>query len=668
MSSAAILPNNEDIRLKKLIHYDILDSESEAMFDDLTKLAASILEVPICLISLVDEHRQWFKSKQGLDADETPRDISFCQHAILSPELFEINNALNDPRFVDSPLVQQGPNIRFYAGAPLTDEEGDSIGTLCAIDSVPREITDNQREALTMISRTVMHLIKLRREKIEAEKLALVKDEFLSNMSHEIRTPLNAIIGFNDLLRKTQLTKEQAEYLETIHLSSQNLKVIINDVLDVSKLENGKIVLEKNPISIQNLLQHVVKLQAPLAKEKGIKLLTSIDHEIPEYVMGDETRLTQIFINLMGNAIKFTPEGCVEIRATTKVVENERAELVFEVKDTGIGIDADKLDSIFERFSQAESNTTRLFGGTGLGLSIVNMLVNLHEGEISVSSEKERGTTFTLNISFNVTERADGLIVPVNQDVNENLFADAYILLVEDNVHNQVLAKNYFQRWGGDIVIAENGAVGVDYASKNSYDIIIMDLQMPIMDGFTATLKIRNELKLDTPIIGCSAHSLVGEKEKCIEVGMNDYVAKPFTEEELIQTTAKYYKKRVTVKESNKTTESEEISDDFKAIITTFKMKQGQEFFDELKKHFVDRVPNDIKQIHDSIQSDDLKVLNEKAHLLSGSLGVMGFNNGLKLSSEVEKLANDGKLSDAKRRAVQLVDYLHRCLVEFNNN
>ncbi|MEM1260314.1 MAG: ATP-binding protein, partial [Bacteroidota bacterium] len=388
------IPENEALRLDRLRYYDILDSPDEAMFDDLTKLTAKILEVPICLISLVDDNRQWFKSRYGLEATQTPREISFCQYAIMEPKTFEINNALDDDRFKETPLVTQGPNIRFYAGAPLIDAEGASIGTLCAIDSVPRELDEEKRHYLELISNTVMKMIVLRREKLEAEKLARAKDEFLSNMSHEIRTPLNSIIGFNDLLRKTPLNPKQKNYLDTVVVSSQNLKVIINDILDVSKLESGNLELEKKPISLKGLIDHVIKLQGPIAKEKGIKLLCSVDHEIPEYVMGDETRLVQILINLVGNAIKFTSTGCVELKCLVNSDNGNEVTICFTVKDTGIGIDKDKLDTIFERFSQAETSTTRLYGGTGLGLSIVKMLVTLHGGKVWVSSERDKGSEF----------------------------------------------------------------------------------------------------------------------------------------------------------------------------------------------------------------------------------------------------------------------------------
>ncbi len=671
MNTNPPIPSNEKTRLEKLNHYSILDTESEEMFDNLTKLASELLEVPISLISLIDEDRQWFKSKFGIEDSQTQRDISFCQYAIMSEDLFEVTDSLEDDRFKDSPLVLGGPKIRFYVGAPLVDDDGNVLGSFCAKDTKPRDITDTQREHLKLLSKTAMQLIKLRREKIEAEKLSLVKDEFLSNMSHEIRTPLNAIIGFNDLLKKTSLTKEQSDYLNTIQVSSQNLKVIINDILDVAKLESGNISLEKKAISLSDLIQHVVLLQSPSAKQKGIKLLSSFDHEIPSYVIGDETRLTQILINLVGNAIKFTSEGFVELRILASKHFNDQVTVMFSVKDTGIGIPEEKLETIFERFSQAETSTTRLYGGTGLGLSIVNMLVNLHDGKITVESEREKGSEFKFEITFTVTEKEENnVLIPQKNNANPEAFKDVKVLLVEDNIHNQLLAKNYFKRWGTEIVIAENGKEGVNALEKDTYDVVLMDLQMPIMDGFMATEHIRKKLKLDIPIIGCSAHSLVGEKEKCLAVGMNDYIAKPYTEEDLIQTTLNYTNNGKKLKKTKNKTEAVELSDtvydDFETLMNTLKAQQGLELADELKVHFLKRTPTDISEIEAAINDNDLDLLMKKSHLLTGTLGVFGFNKGRELSLSTEKYAKKGDNKKTKEFAQQLISYLNKALQELH--
>lgn len=542
MSQILPPPYNEDVRLRKLHDYRILDSDDEDMFDNLTRLVARLLNVPTSLISLVDRDRLWFKSRQGMGVMEVGRKSSFCEQVVHSKKFLAVSDALEDGRFKDSPLVTAPPNIRFYAGAPLSDEDGDAIGTLCAIDSSPKEITEDEREILSLLASTVMQLIKLRKRKLEAEELTRAKDEFLSNMSHEIRTPLNAIIGFNDLLRKTALTKEQEDYLNTINASSHNLKVIINDILDVAKLEGQKITLEEKPIALATIIKHVVRLQAPLAKEKGIKLLSGFDSEIPETVLGDETRLTQIFMNLVANAIKFTNEGEVEIRAVASSFDADRVVVAFSVKDTGIGIPKDKQKLIFKRFSQADTSTTRLFGGTGLGLSIVNMLVELHGSTVTVESEPGAGAEFKFTIPFRISRETVG---PKATDTtrpsgHEQVLTGISVLLVEDNLVNQLLAKTYLLRSGAEVGIADNGKVAVHMVQQKTFDAVLMDLNMPIMDGYSATSFIREELRMDIPIIGCSAHSMIGEKDKCIAVGMNGYISKPYSEEELIETTLRF--------------------------------------------------------------------------------------------------------------------------------
>ncbi|WP_420320155.1 ATP-binding protein [Flagellimonas sp.] len=666
MSITIPIPANEKERLSKLQYYQILDTEAEAMFDDLTKLTAKILDVPTCLISLVDEDRQWFKSRYGMEDEQTARDISFCQHTIMGTEMLEVKNAVEDERFKDSPLVKGGPKIRFYAGAPLIDDEGMAMGALCAKDYKPRELDAEKKEFLNLIAKTAMQLITLRREKLETEKLSKAKDEFLSNMSHEIRTPLNAIIGFNDLLRKTTLNNQQRAFLDTLHVSSQNLKVIINDILDFSKLENGKITLEKRPVSISRIVDHIVKLQSHVAKEKGLKLFSSIDYDLPDFVMADETRLIQILINLVGNAIKFTNEGSVELRVFEKTLETGKTMVTFLVKDTGIGISEEKVDTIFERFSQAESSTTRLYGGTGLGLSIVDMLVKLQEGEISVKSQLGQGSEFKVEIPFDIAQEEVFMINPEPIfAADPKMYKDAKILLVEDNIHNQFLAKTYFERWGGDIQIAENGQIAVDLLEKVDFDVILMDLQMPVMNGFEATDKIRNELELTTPIIGCSAHSLNSDKEKCLNAGMNDYIAKPYTEEELIQTTFEWYKTtKKGVKRESSAKEMETYRDDFHAILEEKKKEYGEGIIDELVELFLKNIPERINSLKTAMEDEDYENIHQMAHYLSGSLGSLGFSNGNDLCRRIESAAKSGEKEKVQKEAPLIIQYMNKAVEE----
>ena len=666
MENLIPIPENESARIEKLRHYNILDTEAEPVFDDLTTLAAKILNVPMCTLSLIDEHRQWFKSSVGAKIQEAPREITFCQHAIMVEDFFEVKDASKDPVFKDNPFVTNEPHLRFYLGAPLRDDDGHAIGSFCVQDVKPREFTDEQRTLLKLIANTVMRLIQLRRDKLEIEQLTAVKDEFISNMSHEIRTPLNAIIGFNDLLKKTPLNDEQANYLNTISIATHNLKNIINDVLDVSKLEGNKIELEQKPISIKELVQHIMKLQSPNAKAKNLKLLCSLDFELPDYVLGDETRICQILNNLISNAIKFTQSGSIELKAMVSSIEKESTSIFFEVKDTGIGIASDKKAKIFERFEQAEKNTTRLYGGTGLGLSIVKKLVELHGGEIMLESEEGKGSSFSFTIAFeDCTEKPSNATLNINNTA-ENLFGDAKILVVEDNFHNQLLAKSYFKRWGAEISIAENGELALETLLKTDFDIILMDLQMPKMNGFVAAEKIRNELKMSMPIIGCSAYSKSSEQIKCLKKGMDDYITKPYSEEELIQTTLKHLQRS----EKNLGNELVPVEqfDDFKSIIEDLRSNLGEDVLAQAKEYFLTRTPLDIKKMEKGIDRKDMASIKLIAHYIAGTFGALKFTKGCELAKNTEKTLKSGQMEDGLILANRLIVHLKNAMHGFEQD
>jgi CheY-like chemotaxis protein/HPt (histidine-containing phosphotransfer) domain-containing protein/two-component sensor histidine kinase len=505
-----------------------------------------------------------------------------------------------------------------------------------------------------------MKLIQLRRDKFEVERLAVVKDEFISNMSHEIRTPLNAIIGFNDLLKKTSLNEEQSNFLNTINVATHNLKNIINDVLDVSKLEGNKIQLEEKPFSIKDLVQHIIKLQSPNAKAKNLRLLSSLDHELPAYVLGDETRLVQILNNLVSNALKFTEKGNVEVKAMVASRQSDATTILFEVKDTGIGIPSDKKQKIFERFEQAETSTTRLYGGTGLGLNIVKKLVALYGSEVKLESEECKGSVFSFEIQFKECREHQPQPDSSTITLCDNLFKGYKILLVEDNFHNQLLAKSYFKRWGAEISIAENGAIALEKLLKNDFDIILMDLQMPVMNGFVATEKIRAELKLDIPIIGCSANSKSSEQNKCLEFGMNDYISKPYSEEDLIQTTSKHL--NIDRIDLNSERGQGTNFDDFSIIISDLRTSFGDEVAIQAQEHFLTRTPSDISDIQSAAEQKDMLLLENKAHFIAGTLGALKFNKGLKLAKKLEKTAKMGQVSKSVVLVDRLIDHLNNAM------
>lgn len=379
----------------------------------------------------------------------------------------------------------------------------------------------------------------LEKANIISEQSKVSKELFLATMSHEIRTPLNSIIGFQQLLKGTPLNDEQKEYVESIDFAGRNLLVIINDILDLSKLEVGKFEFEEVGFNVSEITKSVIELVSPRAKEKNIKLFVSTDSPVPKLLYGDSARLSQILLNLVGNAIKFTEKG--EVKIIVKVMEEneEKVTCQFSVEDTGIGIPEDKLASIFESFTQASSTTSRQFGGTGLGLTISKHLVELQGGSIKAESIEGKGSTFSFQLPFKkVTSHKikngvkNGSEAPSIQ-TNEKL----KILLVEDVALNQRLVVKIMEKWGYALDIANNGKIAVEKVKENDYDIILMDIQMPEMDGYEATQLIRsmpNISKQKIPIIALTAHASHAEAEKCINLGMNAYMAKPFNQHQLL--------------------------------------------------------------------------------------------------------------------------------------
>lgn len=378
-------------------------------------------------------------------------------------------------------------------------------------------------------------IIETEKEKAEASEKA--KHQFLANMSHEIRTPMNAIKGMTDILIRRNPNEDQKEYLNGIKQSSDSLLVIINDILDISKIESGKVELENEPFSVNELVNNVHTIMQFKAEEKGLGLLKDIPSE-NLIVEGDATRLRQILINLIGNAIKFTEKGLVTTTMQSEKV-GEKLNLHFTVSDTGIGIDEDRMGKIFESFEQAYSDTSRKFGGTGLGLSISKKLVELHSGKIWVESKKGKGSQFHFVIPYAIAETTTE-VIPA-EDLSSNI-ADALkgirILLVEDNAFNVVVAQEELEDTieGVQVEVAENGLIAVEKLKSSTFDVILMDVQMPTMNGFEATKAIRNfgNEKAHTPIIAMTANVLKEEVDLCYQAGMNDFIGKPFDTEELL--------------------------------------------------------------------------------------------------------------------------------------
>lgn len=377
--------------------------------------------------------------------------------------------------------------------------------------------------------------------KQKAEEATLAKSNFLSNMSHEIRTPMNAVIGMTHILKEENPREDQREHLDTIMFSAENLLVIINDILDYSKMEAGRMVIERTNFDIKEVINNIYKTLAPKAKDKQLLFQLDMEQDIPRYLVGDPTRLTQVLINLINNAIKFTEEGkimlTIRLQGKTK---NGEAKVHFEVKDTGIGIPKEKHKAIFESFSQADEHTTRVFGGTGLGLAITKRLVGLQGGVIKLQSELGKGSTFSFYLPYPLGEAPQETLVETKNVLKEKgIEGVERILIVEDNVFNVKVVKRILKFWDMEIDIAGDGYEALEKVRQKDYNIVLMDLQMPRMDGYEATATIRSweEHKYQSlPIIALSASALADFRQRAFDVGMNDFLTKPFKPKDLYQT------------------------------------------------------------------------------------------------------------------------------------
>ncbi|HEX8576922.1 MAG TPA: ATP-binding protein, partial [Flavobacterium sp.] len=414
------------------------------------------------------------------------------------------------------------------------------------------------------------------------------------------------IIGFTDLLAQTQLDATQYDYVNSVQVAGENLLVIVNDILDISKMESGNLVIDSYSFNLKTTLKHVYNLLKVKVKPE-IDFHLYLDADMPEMVIGDRARLNQILVNLVGNAIKFTEEGEVIIAVKYLSENDTHHKLKFSVKDTGIGIPQEKLETIFERFTQAEDSTTRKFGGTGLGLNIVKQLVELQNGEISVKSKLGSGSEFYFVMEM---KKADKEVknIPYTAPVT---IGPLKILLCEDNDLNQKLAKNVIQKFGFTIDIANNGEEGIELLKNNDYDIVLMDLQMPVKDGYQTTEHIRKQLHSSIPIIAMTAHSLVGEQEKCFQTGMNAYVTKPFRQAELLEAIN-------SVLNTGKQGPVKQRKLDFSYLN---EMSDGDEnFINEIVDMFISKTPTEIHLLMKAFRDNDYDTAGKVAHNMKSSL------------------------------------------------
>ena len=496
----------------------------------------------------------------------------------------------------------------------------------------------------TDITNKINEQIELKNAKETAEKSLKVKDEFLANMSHEIRTPLNAVIGFTDLLLETTLNIEQRAHLETMKNSGEILNSLISNVLDLSKLDSNKLEIENISFNLHKKIYEVVKLMKIRADEKNLSLELFINTDIPTQVIGDPTRLSQILLNLIGNAIKFTNEGSVTVRVLLAEDAEKSAKINFEITDTGIGIVSNKINTVFGAFNQAKSDTSRIYGGTGLGLTIVKKIVKLLKGTIDVKSTFGKGSVFNLNLPFkkdttSISSADVEVVIPSDDQLGLK------ILLVEDNKTNQILAKTRLERWNCTVDIANNGIEGVKKVQDTRYDIILMDIQMPVMDGYEATKIIKNDLSKKTsliPIIAMTAYTSKSDIQRALDVGMNDYIFKPFKSKDLFALLVKYsstksniVKKELDVVEDKK----EELNEEKYTDLSYLREEAFNE--SEIVKLLIEQFLKDLKDFLIvfalGLEDENWDLLHGATHKIKPSISMFGISQ---LEPVIQELTN----------------------------
>ncbi len=816
MNTPNLDPAQEIERLKTVLSYNMLDTPYEKEFDELTRLLSLICNAPTAIISLIDDKRQWYKSKTGITVPETPLEETFCQHTILQDELVEISDARFDERVNKNPHVLAKDGIRFYAGMPLKAENGHNIGTVCVVDNEPKQLNPWQKEAVKLITNQAMHLFeskkknqvlgneleKILEEKVEktrrqlrqkesdykllldaikitsgvveytpdgtikkvnqqylnflgyteeeligkseailltsdkqkentafwedlkngrakssrikrlgknrtpiwmqatynpikdldqkvtgiiqiaqdiskeieavraikeaknlAETLNIQKDNFIANVSHEIRTPIHAVLGFTNLLLDIEKEPEKKEYLQAVNTAGDSLLFLVNDILDLSKMEAGMLQIEHNNFKLRDCIHNVFAILKLKARQKNLDFQCEIQKNVPEQLIGDSNRLGQILINLLGNAIKFTEKGSVklEIKATPK--DNKTSLINFEVSDTGIGIPAEKLEHIFERFAQAGNNTAQKYGGTGLGLNISKQLIEKQNGVVSVKSIPGSGTSFTFQIPFlkDLGKREE-----FNKKLEKNTFSveNINILVCEDNELNQKLIKILLQEKGFDFSIAQNGEKALELIQNESFDLVLMDLQMPDYNGLELTEIFRNRFKLKLPIIALTANSTTAEKQKCLNVGMDDYLSKPFRKEDLFLKINHWLTSNL-IPIAEKKTDSEKI---IQLEILDELVGDNENFRNEMINLFISQTREMLLEIKAFFEKEEFLHLAQSAHKLKTSFGIIGANP--EILSNLENIdltsVNKGEIQENIKRLGVQIDEIFNILNDTN--
>ncbi|MEC5174937.1 response regulator [Chryseobacterium nepalense] len=526
------------------------------------------------------------------------------------------------------PVKNKRGEIRWWAisGAPNYDDQGNLLGSV----GIHLDITDQKK---------LEEELKLQRAKaLEASK---AKEVFLANMSHEIRTPLNAIIGFLRELKRAGVSGSQQEFLDYSYNASQHLLSIINNILDISKIESGEMLLENKNFSLKESIENVITILKPKAREKGLMLTTSFSDRLYPVFKGDPSKIEQVLYNILGNALKFTNQG--KIAVDCKVLQDLPHQQTFSIviTDTGIGMSEEYVRSIFKKFNQEDSSISRKYGGTGLGMSITKELIHLMKGEIDVKSEKNVGTSITIQLVLHKGNEK------LNRDVSaekQHIVLDGIrVLLVEDNELNQLVAENSLKHYNCLVTKADNGRIAVELLEKEQFDIILMDIQMPEMDGIEATQILRENMGVKTPIIALTANAFKSEIDKCISIGMDDYITKPFAEESLITIIEKHIGRQ---KNQSDAVKVRAMPYDLTGIQ---KLGQGDEaFIKKIITLFITQTQEMIPMIDLAFNNQNFAEIARLVHKLRPSVEAVGIASISEEMRELEVSAKEQSMESSK--------------------
>ncbi len=526
------------------------------------------------------------------------------------------------------------------SGAPRYNDNGDLVGSI----GIHLDITQQKLLELELIE-----------AREQAESSVNAKQTFLANMSHEIRTPMNAILGMANQLAKTKLNTDQHFYLNTIHSAADNLLIIINDILDLSKIDAGKLTLEKIGFEPKTVMNRVMQVMVHRAEEKGLNFVNSFcDPKLSPILLGDPYRLNQVLLNLISNAIKFTHKGSVEISCKVLADFPQKQIVELTVTDTGIGMDESFARNLFDKFSQEDSSIIRKYGGTGLGMSISKELVDLMYGKINVKSKKGEGTSISIVVNFEKGAIND---LPFKENVvtDTSLLRGKKILVTDDNEMNQLVAATILQNFGAEITEAFNGAEAIERMKETVFDLVLMDVQMPVMDGFEATKIIRESISKTLPVIALTAFAINGDNQKCIAAGMNDYLSKPFEESQLLNIISKWLGKSL---QSEKNILQPPAGE--KALYDLTKLNEiarnNKVFIDKMINLFIDQVPAAVEEIQAAYLDKNFDVVKRTAHRIKPSIDNMGIGTLKAEVREIEALAIENQNSPKLIQLIQQLD------------